>query len=362
VTLKYGLRFAVPFVNSRLHTDFALADGAKGFSPGNLRGRTHFNVQENRTTGSGTEVLVFSHLCHSIITHHSSMLLLDGKALSETIKQELAAEVRRLVADGKKVPHLAAVLIGDNPASEVYVGNKIRSCEQVGFRSTLIRFKADATQADVLKIVNDMNQNPEIDGFIVQLPLPKHINEERITLAIDPKKDVDGFHPVNFGRMAQGMPAYIPATPFGILEMLKRYHIDTVGKHCVVIGRSNIVGTPMSILLSRKGWDCTVTLTHSRTRNLAEEVRRADIVVAAIGIPNFVKGDWVKEGATVIDVGINRVADTTKKSGFRIVGDVDFDAVAPKCEWITPVPGGVGAMTVTALMMNTLRAATGEVY
>jgi methylenetetrahydrofolate dehydrogenase (NADP+) / methenyltetrahydrofolate cyclohydrolase len=286
------------------------------------------------------------------------MLILDGKALSETIKSELAAEVRQLVSEGKKIPHLVAVLIGDNPASEVYVGNKIRSCEQVGFRSTLIRRTADASQAEVLQIVHDLNNDPAIDGFIVQLPLPKHINEEKITLAIDPKKDVDGFHPVNFGRMAQGLPAFLPATPYGILEILRRYGVETVGKHCVVVGRSNIVGTPMSILMSRKGWDCTVTLTHSRTKNLAEEVRRADIVVAAIGIPNFIKGDWVKEGATVIDVGINRIADPSKKSGFRLVGDVDFDEVAPKCAWITPVPGGVGAMTVTALLMNTLKAST----
>jgi methylenetetrahydrofolate dehydrogenase (NADP+) / methenyltetrahydrofolate cyclohydrolase len=290
------------------------------------------------------------------------MQLLDGKALSDTIKNEMAAEVENIRRQGGKIPHLVAVLVGDNPASEVYVSNKIRSCEQVGFRSTFIRRNADLSQTDLLHIVQDLNDDPEVDGFIVQLPLPKHINEEKITLAIDPKKDVDGFHPVNFGRMAQGLPAFLPATPYGILEILRRHHIDTVGKHCVVVGRSNIVGTPMSILLSRKGWDCTVTLTHSRTQNLADEVRRADLVVAAIGIPNFIKGDWVKEGATVIDVGINRIVDTSKKSGFRLVGDVDFEAVAPKCAHITPVPGGVGAMTVTALMMNTLKAATKEIY
>jgi methylenetetrahydrofolate dehydrogenase (NADP+)/methenyltetrahydrofolate cyclohydrolase len=213
-----------------------------------------------------------------------------------------------------------------------------------------------------LQIVHDLNNDPEIDGFIVQLPLPKHINEEKITLAIDPKKDVDGFHPVNFGRMAQGLPAFLPATPYGILEILRRNNIETAGKHCVVVGRSNIVGTPISILLSRKGYDCTVTLTHSRTKDLAMEVRRADIIVAAIGIPNFIKGDWVKEGAVVIDVGINRIVDTTKKSGFKLVGDVDFDAVAPKCSYITPVPGGVGAMTVTALLMNTMKANQKEIY
>jgi methylenetetrahydrofolate dehydrogenase (NADP+) / methenyltetrahydrofolate cyclohydrolase len=292
------------------------------------------------------------------------MQILDGKLLSENIKAELAAEVDQLKLQGRKVPHLVAVLVGDNPASEVYVGNKIRSCEQTGFRSTLIRRNADLSQAALLQIVHDLNNDPEVDGFIVQLPLPKHINEEKITLAIDPKKDVDGFHPVNFGRMAQGMPAFLPATPYGILEILRRYNIDTMGKHCVVVGRSNIVGTPISILLSRKGYpgDCTVTLTHSRTHDLAAEVRRADIVVAAIGIPNFIKGDWVKEGAVVIDVGINRINDSSKKSGFRIVGDVDYDAVAPKCSYITPVPGGVGAMTVTALLMNTMKAAQREIY
>lgn len=292
------------------------------------------------------------------------MVLLDGKLLSENIKAELAAEVDLLRLEGKKIPHLVAVLVGDNPASEVYVSNKIRSCEQIGFRSTMIRHNSDLPQAELLKIVEQLNNDPEVDGFIVQLPLPKHINEEKITLAINPKKDVDGFHPVNFGRMAQGLPAFLPATPYGILEILRRYNIETAGKHCVVVGRSNIVGTPMSILLSRKGYpgDCTVTLTHSRTKDLAGEVRRADIVVAAIGIPNFIKGDWVKEGAVVIDVGINRIVDTTRKSGFRLVGDVDFEAVAPKCSHITPVPGGVGAMTVTALLMNTMKAAQKEIY
>lgn len=290
------------------------------------------------------------------------MQILDGKLLSEQIKAELAIEVDQLKLEGKKVPHLVAVLVGDNPASEVYVSNKIRSCEQTGFRSTLIRRNADISQVALLQIVHDLNNDPEIDGFIVQLPLPKHINEEKITLAIDPKKDVDGFHPVNFGRMAQGLPAFLPATPYGILEILRRNNIETSGKHCVVVGRSNIVGTPISILLSRKGFDCTVTLTHSRTKDLAGEVRRADIIVAAIGIPNFIKGDWVKEGAVVIDVGINRIVDSTKKSGFKLVGDVDFDAVAPKCSYITPVPGGVGAMTVTALLMNTMKANQKEIY
>lgn len=292
------------------------------------------------------------------------MIILDGKLLAENIKAELAAEVEVLRQQGRKIPHLAAVLVGENPASEVYVSNKIKSCELVGFRSTLIRRNGDLSQEELLDIVNQLNNDPDIDGFIVQLPLPKHINEEKITLAIDPAKDVDGFHPVNFGRMAQGLPAFLPATPYGILEILRRYNIETAGKHCVVVGRSNIVGTPMSILLSRKGYpgDCTVTLTHSRTKDLPGEVRQADIVVAAIGIPHFIKGDWVKEGAVVIDVGINRIEDATKKSGTRLVGDVDFDAVAPRCSHITPVPGGVGAMTVTALMMNTLKAAKKEIY
>ena len=292
------------------------------------------------------------------------MQLLDGKLLSDNIKSELAAEVALLRERGGKIPHLAAVLVGENPASQVYVQSKIKSCEQVGFRSSLVRREVDVTEAELLDIVHSLNADPDVDGFIVQLPLPKHISEEKITLAIDHRKDVDGFHPVNFGRMAQGLPAYLPATPYGIVEMLRRYNIETSGKHCVVVGRSNIVGTPISILLSRKGYpgDCTVTLTHSRTRDLPAEVRRADIVVAAIGIPNFVQGDWVKQGAVVVDVGINRITDATRKSGHRLVGDVDFEAVAPRCSHITPVPGGVGLMTVTALLMNTLKAAKGEIY
>lgn len=298
------------------------------------------------------------------------MQIIDGKILSDTIKGEIKIEVEQMLMSssslpsqmGGKRPHLAAVLVGNNPASEAYVGNKIRSCEQVGFNSTLIRRDINVTQAELLEIVKDLNDNPDIDGFIVQLPLPKHIDETAITIAIDPKKDVDGFHPVNFGRMAQGLPAYLPATPFGILEMLKRYKIDTVGKDCVVVGRSNIVGTPMSILLSRKGWDCTVTIAHSRTKNLTEVCKRADIIIAAIGVAHFIKADMVKEGAVVIDVGMNRIEDPSKKSGFRLVGDVDFDNVAPKCSFITPVPGGVGQMTVTSLMLNTLKAAKNEVF
>jgi methylenetetrahydrofolate dehydrogenase (NADP+) / methenyltetrahydrofolate cyclohydrolase len=290
------------------------------------------------------------------------MQLIDGKLLSDTIKSEIKIEVDQLALKGGKKPHLAAVLVGNNPASEAYVGNKIKSCEQVGFSSTLIRRDVNVTQEELLEIVKSMNEDDDIDGFIVQLPLPKHIDEAAITLAIDPKKDVDGFHPVNFGRMTQGMPAFLPATPFGILEMLTRYKIDTVGKNCVIVGRSNIVGTPLSILLSRKGWDCTVTLAHSRTRDLAEVCRRADILVAAIGMAHFITADMVKEGAVVIDVGMNRIDDATRKSGSRLVGDVDFDAVAPKTSYITPVPGGVGQMTVTSLMLNTLKSAKKEIY
>ena len=292
------------------------------------------------------------------------MILLDGKLLSQNIKAELAAEVAAIKLQGGKTPHLAAVLVGENAASQVYVSSKIRSCEEVGFKSSLIRRDADVSEEELLQIVQDLNNDPDVDGFIVQLPLPNHIDEEKISLAIDHRKDVDGFHPINFGRMAQGMPAFLPATPYGIVEILRRYNIETSGKHCVVVGRSNIVGTPISILMSRKGYpgDCTVTLTHSRTKDLPGEVRRADIVIAAIGIPNFVKGDWVKEGAVVIDVGINRIEDNTKKSGFRLVGDVDFEEVAPKCSHITPVPGGVGLMTVTALMINTLKASRKEIY
>ena len=290
------------------------------------------------------------------------MQLIDGKILSDTIKNEIKTDVEQIILRGSKRPHLAAVLVGNNAASEAYVGNKIRSCEQVGFNSTLIRRDVNVTQAELLEIVQDLNNNEDIDGFIVQLPLPKHIDESEITLAIEPKKDVDGFHPINFGRMAQGLPAYLPATPFGILEMLKRYNIDTAGKDCVVVGRSNIVGTPMAILLSRKGWDCTVTMAHSRTKNLMEVCQRADIIVAAIGVAHFIKAEMVKEGAVIIDVGMNRIDDASKKSGSRLVGDVDFDNVAPKCSFITPVPGGVGQMTVTSLMLNTLKAAKNEIY
>lgn len=292
------------------------------------------------------------------------MQILDGKALSQQIIEEIAVEVKQLVEEGSRPPHLAAVLVGEDPASQVYVRNKVRSCEKVGFESTLIRKAADTTEEELIEIVQELNNNSGIDGFIVQLPLPKHINEERVTLAIDPKKDVDGFHPVNFGRMAQGLPAYLPATPFGILQMLDRFNIEVSGKECVVLGRSNIVGTPISILLSRKAspGNATVALCHSRTKDLKSHTLRADILVVALGIPEFVTGDMVKEGVVVIDVGINRVDDPTAKRGYRLRGDVKYDEVAAKSSFITPVPGGVGPMTVTSLIKNTLSAAKNEVY
>jgi len=290
--------------------------------------------------------------------------ILDGKKLSEEIKLEIAQEVATIKANGGNIPHLAAVLVGNNPASESYVRSKVRSCDQVGFESTLIRKDDSITEEELLEIIDELNTSEDVDGFIVQLPLPKHIDEVKVTLAIDPKKDVDGFHPVNFGRMAQGLPSYLPATPFGIIQMLDRYGIETSGKHAVVVGRSNIVGTPMSILLSRKAkvGNATVTLTHSRTKDLAGEVSRADIVIAAIGIPNFISADMIKEGAVIIDVGINRVEDETRKRGYRLVGDVDFDAVSDKASYVTPVPGGVGPMTVTSLLMNTLKSSRKEIY
>lgn len=292
------------------------------------------------------------------------MEILNGKKLSQDIKEEIAQEVIEIKNKGGKIPHLAAVLIGNNPASESYVRSKVRSCDQVGFESTLIRKDESITEEELLEIIQELNQSDDVDGFIVQLPLPKHIDEVKVTLAIDPKKDVDGFHPVNFGRMAQGLDCYLPATPYGILQIIERYGIETSGKNAVVVGRSNIVGTPMSILLSRKAkvGNATVTLTHSRTRDLAAEISRADIVIAAIGIPNFITGDMVKEGAVVIDVGINRVEDSTRKKGYKLVGDVDFDSVAEKASFITPVPGGVGPMTVTSLLMNTLKSSRKEIY
>jgi methylenetetrahydrofolate dehydrogenase (NADP+) / methenyltetrahydrofolate cyclohydrolase len=292
------------------------------------------------------------------------MQLLDGKVLSAQIKQEIAAEVAQIREQGGKIPHLVAILVGTNGASETYVASKMKNCEEIGMKSTLIRFEPSVTEEELLNAVRDVNDNPDMDGLIVQLPLPDHINPDRVMETISPAKDVDGFHPINIGRMAKGLPAYVSATPQGVLEMLKRYNIETSGKHCVVVGRSQIVGLPMSILMQRNTYpgNCTVTLTHSRTQNLAEICRTADILVAALGKPEFVTADMVKEGAVVIDVGLERVPDTSKKSGFSLKGDVKFDEVAPKTSFITPVPGGVGLMTICSLMQNTLKAARGEVY
>ena len=286
------------------------------------------------------------------------MTILDGKKTSEDLKQEIAEEVKQLKAKGKRVPHLAAVLVGNDGASLTYVGSKVKACEQVGFESTLVKLPANISEEALLQEIEKLNANPEIDGYIVQLPLPKHIDEQKILLAIDPTKDVDGFHPANFGRMALDMEAFIPATPFGIMELLKRYKVPTKGKHVVVVGRSHIVGRPISILLSQKGaqGNATVTLTHSHTPNLAELTRQADIVVMALGIPEFLKGDMVKEGVTVIDVGITRLKDDSTHKGYRIVGDVAFDEVKEKASYITPVPGGVGPMTIAMLLKNTLLA------
>nr|WP_315001200.1 bifunctional methylenetetrahydrofolate dehydrogenase/methenyltetrahydrofolate cyclohydrolase FolD [uncultured Capnocytophaga sp.] len=286
------------------------------------------------------------------------MTILDGKKTSEDLKQEIAEEVKQLKAKGKRVPHLAAVLVGNDGASLTYVGSKVKACEQVGFESTLVKLPANISEEELLQEIEKLNANPEINGYIVQLPLPKHINEQKILLAIDPTKDVDGFHPANFGRMALDMEAFIPATPFGIMELLKRYKVPTKGKHVVVVGRSHIVGRPISILLSQKGaqGNATVTLTHSHTPNLAELTRQADIVVMALGIPEFLKGDMVKEGVTVIDVGITRLKDDSNPKGYRIVGDVAFNEVKEKASYITPVPGGVGPMTIAMLLKNTLLA------
>ncbi|MGF1534464.1 MAG: bifunctional 5,10-methylenetetrahydrofolate dehydrogenase/5,10-methenyltetrahydrofolate cyclohydrolase [Bernardetiaceae bacterium] len=284
------------------------------------------------------------------------MILLDGNATAKAIQTEIAAQVKQYTDQGQRAPHLVAVLVGEDGASQAYVGNKVRSCEAVGFRSTLLHHPATLSEADLLRLIESLNQNPEVDGFIVQLPLPKHISEEKVTLTIAPEKDVDGFHPDNIGRMVLGKDRFLPATPAGILELLRRYAIPTSGQHAIVLGRSHIVGRPMSILLSRKGIDATVTLAHSRTHNLSSLLPKADIIVAALGIPEFVRGSMVKEGAVVIDVGITRVADPSKKRGYVLKGDVDFEAAAEKASYITPVPGGVGPMTVAALLQNTLRA------
>lgn len=291
------------------------------------------------------------------------MELLDGKTLSTQIKTEIKQQVEEWTAQGGKKPHLAAILVGNDGASETYVASKIKSCEQVGFTSTFVRLPETATEADVLLAVDKLNNDADVDGFIVQLPLPAHISENKIMEAVNPAKDVDGFHPVNVGRMCKGLPAYLSATPFGILEMLERAKIETSGKHCVVIGRSQIVGLPMSILMQRNTYpgNATVTICHSKTRNLPEICQMADILIVALGRPEFVTADYVKEGAVVIDVGITRVADASKKSGFAIKGDVKFDEVAPKTSFITPVPGGVGLMTICGLLTNTFKAARREI-
>ena len=292
------------------------------------------------------------------------MQLIDGKAVAAQIKKEIATEVNEILASGGKRPHLAAILVGHDGGSETYVASKVKACEECGFTSTLIRYEADITEEELLAKVEELNNNADIDGFIVQLPLPKHIDEQKITEAIDYRKDVDGFHPVNAGRLSIGLPCFLSATPNGIMELLRRYNIDTKGKKCVVLGRSNIVGKPMANLMMQKSipGDATVTICHSHTENIAEECRQADIIIAALGQPHFLKAEMVKDGAVVIDVGTTRVPDETRKSGFRLCGDVDFENVAPKCSFITPVPGGVGPMTIVSLMKNTLLAGKHAIY
>ena len=286
------------------------------------------------------------------------MTILDGKQTANDIKTELAVRVDQLILQGKRPPHLAAVLVGNDGASLTYVGSKVRSCERIGYKSTLIQLPEETTEAELLQQIDRLNANAAVDGFIVQLPLPKHIDEEKVLMAIDPDKDVDGFHPTNFGKMALDMESFIPATPYGIMELLRRYQIDISGKHAVVIGRSHIVGRPMSILLSRKSspGNATVTLTHSRTKNLADITKEADIVVSALGVPNFLKGNMVKKGAIIIDVGITRVPDSSHPKGYVITGDVDYERVKEKASFITPVPGGVGPMTIAMLLQNTYLA------
>lgn len=291
-------------------------------------------------------------------------MILDGKFVSEKLKQEIAVEAAEILATTGRKPHLVAILVGNDGGSETYVASKMKNCEKVGFKSTLHRYDESVTEAELLAKVEEINQDTDVDGLIVQLPLPKHIDPEKVTEKIDHRKDVDGFHPINLGRMMRNLPCFIPATPYGILLMLEEYKIETAGKHCVVIGRSNIVGSPMSILMARNAFpgNCTVTLTHSRTKDLPEVVRSADIIVAAIGKKNFVTADMVKEGAVVIDVGINREVSETTKSGYKLYGDVDFENVSPKASWITPVPGGVGLMTIIGLLKNTLASAKKEIY
>lgn len=292
------------------------------------------------------------------------MQIIDGKAIAAEIKKEIAAEVNEIITKGGKRPHLAAILVGHDGGSETYVAHKVRACEECGFTSTLIRYEDDITEETLLAKVEELNNDADVDGFIVQLPLPKHIDEQKVIEAIDYRKDVDGFHPINAGRLTIGLPCYLSATPNGIMELLRRYNIDTKGKKCVVLGRSNIVGKPVANLMLQKGTpgDATVTICHSRTANIEEECRQADIIIAALGQPHFVKENMVKEGAVIIDVGTTRVPSTETKSGFRLMGDVDYPNVAPKCSYITPVPGGVGPMTIVSLMQNTLLAAKGTIY
>ncbi len=292
------------------------------------------------------------------------MQLIDGKAVAAQIKLEIAEEVRKIQSAGGKTPHLAAILVGHDGGSETYVSSKVKTCEEVGFKSSLIRYENDVTEEELLNKVIELNNDPDIDGFIVQLPLPKHISEQKVIETIDYRKDVDGFHPIHVGRMSIGLPCFVSATPAGILELLKRYHIETSGKHCVILGRSNIVGKPMSSLMVQKAnpGDCTVTVCHSRTRNIKEICLQADIIIAALGSPEFLTADMVKDGAVVIDVGTTRVPSDKTKSGFKLTGDVKFDEVAPKCSFITPVPGGVGPMTIMSLMKNTLLAGKKVIY
>jgi len=291
-------------------------------------------------------------------------MLIDGKAIAAQIKLEIAEEVKLIKAAGGKTPHLAAILVGHDGGSETYVASKVRTCEELGFKSSLIRYEDDVTEEELLKKVIELNNAPDVDGFIVQLPLPKHISEQKVIETIDYRKDVDGFHPINVGRMSIGLPCFVSATPAGILELLKRYHIETSGKHCVVLGRSNIVGKPMASLMMQKAspGDCTVTVCHSRTKNIREICLQADIIIAALGVPEFLTAGMVKEGAVVIDVGTTRVSSDKTKSGFKLTGDVKFDEVAPKCSYITPVPGGVGPMTIMSLMKNTLLAGKKAIY
>ncbi len=290
------------------------------------------------------------------------MTIIDGKEVAAALRKEIALEVEEMVARGQRAPHLVAILVGNDGASQTYVGHKEKCCGECGFRSTVLRLPEETTEEELLQHIARLNGDDDVDGFIVQLPLPRHISEQKVIEAIDPRKDVDGFHPVNTGRMISGLPSYLPATPDGILSLLRYYGVETAGKHCVVIGRSNIVGRPIANLLSQKGWDCTVTLCHSRTADLKEVAASADILIAALGKAEFVTADMVKPGATVIDVGITRVKSETTKSGWRLLGDVKYDEVAPKCSYITPVPGGVGPMTIISLMKNTLKAAKKEIY